>query len=65
MNSKSHNYTQNIKNIQITERKGQLIKTTTNLDIETRWLLSMLSSNNYAGIKLQIDLSAEVCYFIN
>ncbi|CAG8535021.1 14696_t:CDS:10 [Funneliformis mosseae] len=37
------------------KRRGQLIQTTSNLDIETRWL-SLL---NTTGIKLQIDLSAD------
>ncbi|CAB4422669.1 unnamed protein product [Rhizophagus irregularis] len=52
------NYIQSIKNIQIPERKCQFIQTTTNLDIETRWLLSMLSSNSDDGIKLQLGLNA-------
>ena len=59
-NNKSHNYMQHIKNIQISERKDQLIPTTSNLDVETRWLLSMLNSNNDAGVILQIGLNAGV-----
>ncbi|GBB88315.1 hypothetical protein RclHR1_14890005 [Rhizophagus clarus] len=58
INNSSHNYIRNIKNIRIPERKGQFIQTTTNLDIETRWLLSMLSSNSDDGIKLQLGLNA-------
>ncbi|PKK66873.1 hypothetical protein RhiirC2_714540 [Rhizophagus irregularis] len=54
------NYIQSIKNIQIPERKCQFIQTTTNLDIETRWLLSMLSSNSDDGIKLQLGLNAGI-----
>ncbi|CAI2185697.1 5101_t:CDS:10, partial [Funneliformis geosporum] len=61
MNNKSYDYIQNVKNIRISERKGQIIQTTSNLDIETRWL-SLL---NTAGIKLQIELSADVCYSIS
>jgi hypothetical protein len=61
INNSSHNYIQNIKNIQIPERKSQFIQTTENLDIETRWLLSMLSSNSDDGIKLQLGLNAGVC----
>jgi len=65
MNNRSYNYIQSIKSIQIPERKGQLIQTTTNLDIETRWLLSMLNSNSDDNIKLQLGLNAGVCHFIN
>jgi hypothetical protein len=61
-NNGSYNYIQNIKNIQIPERKDQLIQTTSNLDIETCWLLSILNSNNDAAIKLQISLEVGVCY---
>ncbi|RIA86451.1 hypothetical protein C1645_330318 [Glomus cerebriforme] len=58
MNNMSSNYIRNVNNIQIPERKGQLIQTTLNLDIETRWLLSMLRSNSDDNIKLQIGLNA-------
>lgn len=62
INNSSCNYIQSIKNIQIPERKCQFIQTTTDLDIETRWLLSMLSSNSDDGIKLQLGLNAGVCH---